>query len=219
MDHSTSAADLFHRLAGLYRDRYMDQSAFADALDTFISRLPVPAPRILDVGCGPGNISRYLLDRLPQAALTGIDLAPAMVDLARQANPTAHFTVMDCRQITRLSGPFHGIICGFCTPYLSSAETEQLIADAMQLLVPGGLLYLSTMEGPPERSGMQTSSTGDQLYIYYHEATVLIGAITRHGGELLYERRQPSPATSAPTPDTDLIIITRKGSSPTGDDQ
>ena len=53
------------------------------ALDLALARCPSPA-RILDVGCGTGQLLRDLARRLPGAAtLTGIDAAPAMISQAR----------------------------------------------------------------------------------------------------------------------------------------
>ena len=40
--------------------------------------------RIIDLGCGPGNISFRLVDRFPQAQVVGLDGAAAMLDLAEQ---------------------------------------------------------------------------------------------------------------------------------------
>ena len=41
-----------------------------------------PRGRVLDIGCGPGHVGRFLADR--GLDVTGIDLSPAMVDVARR---------------------------------------------------------------------------------------------------------------------------------------
>ena len=75
--------------------------------------------------------------------------------------PSGKFQVMDSRDILELKGPFDGILCGFCIPYLSSEETEKLIADVFQLLKKKGIFYLSFVEGIPENSGFVTGAAGD----------------------------------------------------------
>ena len=35
------------------------------------------------------------------------------------------------------------------------------------------MLYFSTIEGKYEQSGYETGSTGDKMYVYYHEAIFL----------------------------------------------
>ncbi|HEY2749019.1 MAG TPA: methyltransferase domain-containing protein, partial [Polyangia bacterium] len=53
---------------------------------------PAPALRIVDLGCGPGNLTQKLAARFPDAAIVGIDSSPAMLDKARAlAVPRASF--------------------------------------------------------------------------------------------------------------------------------
>ena len=47
------------------------------------SALP-PDPLVVDLGCGPGNITLRLAELFPQARIVGIDGAEAMLSLARQ---------------------------------------------------------------------------------------------------------------------------------------
>jgi len=91
-----------------------------------------------------------------------------MVELARQNNPTAHFAVMDSRQINNLDSTYDGIVCGFCLPYLSQTETNELIANSYDLLNENGLLYLSFVEGDPDKSDFKACS-GGRVYFYYHK--------------------------------------------------
>jgi SAM-dependent methyltransferase len=55
-------------------------AAFADRC---VALMGAPA-RILDLGCGPGNIALQLAARLPDAHILGVDGAPRMLDVARQ---------------------------------------------------------------------------------------------------------------------------------------
>ncbi len=54
-----------------------------------IPPLPSSAPRIADLGCGPGRPSRLIAERWPAARLTGYDNSPEMLEQAREhAGPT-----------------------------------------------------------------------------------------------------------------------------------
>jgi trans-aconitate 2-methyltransferase len=48
-----------------------------------LARIPLAAPeRIVDLGCGAGNVTRYLRQRWPQAALVGVDSSAEMLATA-----------------------------------------------------------------------------------------------------------------------------------------
>ncbi len=159
----------------------MDLDFYDETYDVICDAIIKTEARLLEIGCGPGNISKYLLAKRPDFMITGIDIAPNMIELAKVNNPAADFQVMDARQISKLNTTFDGIIVGFCLPYLSLADSSKLIADSTGLLHDGGLIYLSFVEGDPAQSGMQTGSTGDQLYFYYHRSDFLQSQLTENG--------------------------------------
>ena len=50
-----------------------------------LARVDAAAPReVVDLGCGPGNLTRLLVDRWPDAHVTGLDSSPEMVARARE---------------------------------------------------------------------------------------------------------------------------------------
>lgn len=209
MDHCQLSASTFDKLAERYRDKYMDLDLYDAGYRQFCSLLPAGPARVLDAACGPGNVARFLLSERPELDLLGIDLAPRMVALAQTALPTARFAVHDCRQIGTLPGPFDGIVCAFGLPYLSGPEAAAFIGASAAALRPGGVLYLSAMEGRGEDSGLETSSTGDQVFVHYHPATALCEALQQHGLTLVGLQRLPAPA-GASKPTQDLILMARR---------
>src|SRR6218665_2040837 len=131
-----------------------------------------------------------------------------MVELAKINNPQAEFEVMDCRKIATLNKKYDAIMCGFCLPYLSKQEAVRLIADAALLLNARGIFYLSTMEDDYSKSGLQPGSTGDQVFMHYHEGGYLTEALTKNGFRINHLQRQDYPAGE--TKMTDLLIIAEK---------
>ena len=50
-----------------------------------VARVPVESPSyVVDLGCGPGPLTRSLLDRWPDAQILGVDSSPDMIDAARE---------------------------------------------------------------------------------------------------------------------------------------
>jgi trans-aconitate 2-methyltransferase len=53
-----------------------------------VSRIGAEAPRrVVDLGCGPGSLTRTLADRWPDAEVVGVDSSPAMIETARGQDP------------------------------------------------------------------------------------------------------------------------------------
>lgn len=203
------AADIFNRHAIRYQERFMDVSRYAQSLDTFAEYLPNQA-QVLELSCGPGNLTRYLLGKRQDLNILATDIAPNMVELARANNPSIICSELDCRNLKNISSSYHGIVCGFGLPYLSEQEVQQLARDCALHLEIEGSLYLSFMEELPQcRSGIRTNSAGEQLYMHYHEAGFVERCLSDAGFTCRYtERIDPQPGN--PNEDRDLILIARK---------
>lgn len=169
MDTYKETFETWNNVASLYQEKFMNLDFYNETYDFICNTITKVGAELLEIGCGPGNISKYLLSMRPDFKINGIDIAPMMVELATENNPTASFTVMDCREISTMKSKFDGIICGFCLPYLSLADVSKLIPDAYDLLLGQGLLYLSFVEGEPGKSGFKSASSGDRAYVYYHK--------------------------------------------------
>ena len=211
MDKTKMAVDLFDKYADRYQEKYMDVSLYHDTFDLFCDDIKKENAEILELGCGPGNITRYLLEKRPGIKLLGTDLSKRMITLAKINNPAAEFELMDCRDFRRTGKKYDGIMGGFCLPYLSKEDSIKLIQDAFASLNPDGVLYLSTMEDDYDKSGLKGPSSGepDQLFIHYHEAGYLTEALTVNGFAILeLSRKEYSGPDGAPV--TDLVIIAQK---------
>lgn len=168
MDRNKETFDTWNNIASIYQDKFMKMELYNDTYDFVCNSIDKPKAKILEIGCGPGNITKYLLSKRPDFEIFGIDIAPNMIELAKLNNPTAHFAVMDCRQINQLDTKFDGIIGGFCLPYLTHTESNELIANSYDLLNENGLLYLSFVEGEPGKSEFKEGS-GGRVYFNYHK--------------------------------------------------
>lgn len=179
-DRYKETFETWNKVASIYQDKFMDLNIYNDTYDIICSTLNKSKSSILEIGCGPGNITKYLLSKRPDFEVFGIDIAPNMVDLAKRNNPKACFAIMDSREIDKLKTKFDGIVCGFCLPYLSQSDSVKLIADSYNLLNDDGLIYVSFVEGDPKKSGLQISSIGDSVYFYFHSLENLKTLLIEH---------------------------------------
>jgi trans-aconitate 2-methyltransferase len=87
------------------------ESERARPFNDLVSRIAVPAPRrVVDLGCGPGNVTASLLDRWPDATVQGIDSSAEMIaSAARFAGPRLSFVQGDLAS-WRADGPVDVIV-------------------------------------------------------------------------------------------------------------
>lgn len=106
-----------------------------------------------------------------------------MIELAKENNPTASFAIMDSRNIDQIKTKYDGIICGFCLPYLSHADSRKFIIDCCNLLKEEGLIYISFVQGEPSKSDFQVGSSGDRSYFYYYNLNDLKAQLAENNFE------------------------------------
>jgi predicted TPR repeat methyltransferase len=208
-DKSIEASLIFNKYAYEYQEKFMDVSLYEGPLKIFCNLIKKENAKVLDIACGPGNVTKYLLNEKPKLIVLGIDLATNMIELARSNNPNASFKVMDCRSISSFPEKFDAVVGAFCLPYLSREETLKLVNDISVLLNDQGVCYLSTMEDDYNKSGYETGSKGDQIYMYYHEADYLINVLTSCNFKIEEVSRIKSTMSNGKEV-SDLIIISRK---------
>lgn len=84
MDPALRAARVFGEHAEAYALKYADVGRYKSSLDRFLDLLPMDA-RVLELACGPGNVTRYLIEQRPDLRILATDLAPEIVEVARAA--------------------------------------------------------------------------------------------------------------------------------------
>jgi methylase of polypeptide subunit release factors len=210
MDNRTHTIENWDKVADLYQSKFMDLDAYDHGYDLFCKWLQPKGARVFEIGCGPGNITRQLLNRRPDIQITATDVAPSMVQLAKVNNPSATCLVIDSKDILTIATAFHGIVCGFCMPYLSMEESAKLVSDFFQLLYKDGIVYLSFIEGDYDKSGFETSSCGRyRMFVYYHSENFIRECFKDTGFEVLHFERLVFERPGKP-PSIELIWIAQK---------
>lgn len=209
MNPNTETFATWNKIAQLYNDKFMTIDLYDETYDFILSELNKPNAKILDVACGPGNITKYLLNKSPALSVDGIDIAPAMIEFAKQNNPTSNFKVIDCRLICELEVTFDVIICGFFFPYLTQEESPKFIADSAKLLNENGLIYISFVEGDPKDSDYKTNNDGDRVFFNYHRLDEISDALKRNSFTLL-KKFEVDYSKEKDKSETHTILVARK---------
>lgn len=175
--------------ATLYNDKFMDLSIYDESYHNFLLQIASfhgneSSISLLDIGCGPGVIARYVLTpanlqkcclSLSTLSFTGIDAAPKMIELAKTNFPQAQWLSINSRALKdHFNSPqFHSVFLGFCIPYISEKDIHSLITDISSILYAKGLLYISFVEGDQSSSGFKSNAKGERVMFYYYPEEVI----------------------------------------------
>lgn len=102
------------------------------------------AGRVLELGCGGGRLSGYLNELARD--FHGLDISPPMVAHCRRLYPDGTFELGDLRELSRYdSSSFDVVFASFnVIDVLNDAERRDVLAELHRMLLPGGLLMMST---------------------------------------------------------------------------
>jgi 2-polyprenyl-6-hydroxyphenyl methylase/3-demethylubiquinone-9 3-methyltransferase len=114
--------------------------------DYVAQRAPLAGQRVLDVGCGGGLLAESLARA--GAQVTGVDLAPAMIEIARlhahESQLTIDYQLASAEQLAQQApAPFDVVTCMELIEHVPSPAA--LLRAVAQLLRPGGQLFMSTI--------------------------------------------------------------------------
>lgn len=127
-----------------------------------LARVPVVAPRrVVDAGCGPGNSTRLLADRWPDAAVTGVDSSAPMLDRARAAVPEAAFVEADLLDWAPES-PVDVVLSNATLQWLD--DHPSVLTHLLSWVAPGGVLAVQMPDNydQPSHVLMRRLATGDR---------------------------------------------------------
>ncbi len=122
--------------------------------------------RVLDLGCGGGlPVSKYFQDHGYQ--VTGIDISPEMVDLARASVPTAEFKVMDMSDLEFEDHSFDIIVSFYTIIHVPRDEHERTLSRLFRMPRPGGSILISFgVEDREQTFESQLAWRGDVLVAF-----------------------------------------------------
>lgn len=124
----------------LYDEQFVD--GFLGAVPGLTGRLRAGA-RLLDVGCGPGQVARLVADAFPASRVTGVDVVPAAIERARAdaggTRPNLDFRVGDAAQLAE-DGEYDVVTAVDVVHDL--ARPAEALAGIRRALAPGGVFVM-----------------------------------------------------------------------------
>jgi SAM-dependent methyltransferase len=105
----------FDRLAPVWDDMRLPDS-FAP-VETALAALPEQPRSVLDLGTGTGSVAQLVAERFPEAEVTGVDVSPKMIDVARAKGTRVRFDIADAERLPYGDGAFDLVTLGNMIPF------------------------------------------------------------------------------------------------------
>ncbi|MCS5700524.1 class I SAM-dependent methyltransferase [Cyanobium sp. FGCU-52] len=133
--------------------------------ERFHQLVPEPGPRIVDLGCGPGNVSFRIAAACPHAEVVGIDGAAAMLAIAAERQWAAgvaaerlRFLQLDLADgaLTSppLAGSFSAVVSNSVLHHLH--DPQVFWAAVRRLGAPGALVVVRDLRRPATLQDLET---------------------------------------------------------------
>ncbi len=134
----------YDKVAVEYAEKFKDEMDFKpfdrQCLDRLAREVGKLGP-ICDLGCGPGQIARYLhrqgIDTL------GVDLSPGMIAEAQKLNPEIHFHQGDMLSLPDTNDSWGGIAAFYCIIHVPRPRVTDALRELRRVLKPGGVLLIT----------------------------------------------------------------------------
>lgn len=134
----------YDQVAAEYAEKFkdeMDDKPFdRDCLDRLAREVGHLGP-ICDLGCGPGQIARYLHGQGVETL--GVDLSPRMVEEAQRLNPEIHFHQGDMLALPDADDSWGGIAAFYCILHIPREKVVDALREMKRVLKPGGRLLVA----------------------------------------------------------------------------
>lgn len=137
---------LYSKLAHVYHEMYRSLFDYRLEFRRYNSvRKKDACNRVFEIGCGAGNLAGYFLDSAYD--YTGMDVAKAMLKIAKSEVPAAHFVHGDMRRFSFRRKFDAVLIGGRSFTYMTTNEDVQRALHSIgNVLKPGGILVFDNFD-------------------------------------------------------------------------
>ncbi|MCI4062875.1 methyltransferase domain-containing protein [Micromonospora sp. R77] len=165
---------------------------------------------VADIGCGPGRLTAHLHDLGVDAF--GVDLSPAMIDIARRDHPHLRFEVGTMTELALADSPVGGLLAWFSLIHVPDDEVPTVLGHFHRVLRAGAPLLLAFHVG--DEHHLKTRGYGGHpMKVYVHRRppervaawldaagfTVEAELLHHPHSAFLFARRTREPPATSPT--------------------
>jgi SAM-dependent methyltransferase len=188
------ASEYAARIFGELADKPFDRAI----LDRFAG-LALPLGPVCDLGCGPGQVARYLHDGWHEDGLDvfGIDLSPGMIAQARRLNPDLPDDTLG------------GIVAFYSIVNVPRADQPQAFGEIWRVLKPGGWLLVAFHVGDQDVHLDEWWDTPVSVDFFFYDPAEIEARLVA-AGLTIEERHVREPYPEVEHPSRRAYLLARK---------
>ena len=195
---SMDLAGTYDRIAKDWHEEHSTDDWWQEGTDEFIKRLS-PGAHVLDVGCGSGVKSRYLLDH--GLLVTGIDISKNLLEIARTVAPEGKFELCSMYDLDSLPDVYDAVFAQASLLHVPRKDAAGIVWKMADKVRPGGLVYLAVKEvkdGLPEEGVLKEDNYGYEYerFFSYFRLEELATYLEDAGMRIVWSDRKPSGKTT-----------------------
>lgn len=183
---------VYGEIAEAYEVLFPSLHRYEGRVERFLDATVEPDDRVLDMGCGPGLLTRHLE---PSVRVLGLDLSREMLELARRGRPSGEYRVHSYREPLPVElGHFDVELAVGCLDFCN--DLTGALRNLSAALAPEGRLLFTVLERRPGLEGHEDSwrliqTAGPSVMLYFWSFTETAQALA--AAELVPVRYEHAP--------------------------
>jgi ubiquinone/menaquinone biosynthesis C-methylase UbiE len=101
--------------------------------------------KLLDLGCGPGQLISELSENFSNIEITGLDFSEKMLQISKKRNPSATHIQMEAEELNKLNDKYNIIVCTHSLPYYK--EPRKVFSHLYNILSDEGKILIAFASG------------------------------------------------------------------------
>lgn len=178
MDPTKLVTDTYNQIADIYTDRYFDISSDIPLIDRLLNLLPEQA-KVLDLGCGPGNFTQYLLSK--GFVTEGIDISEVMLTIAKQHLPQVPFVQGNMSELPYTDVSFDAVLSAYSLIHIPQADIPKTLMGIKRVLKKNGLILVLAQSGSSDHMIAEPLQPKLQNFVNFFSLEQLAKAFQEQG--------------------------------------